>query len=1187
MRGTRAWIIAVWAVLGLASCDSGGDGDPVVVPKGDMGTNIDLAQCRDERDNDGDGRIDLADPGCSDADDDDETDVAAIPQCADGEDNDGDDAIDLADPGCADPADDDESDDPPPPQCDNGLDDDGDGKTDLADPGCANARDPDESDDPPQPACADGADNDADGFTDFPADPGCGSEFDDDEGGDGPTLPQCADGIDNDMDGRVDLADPGCNSAADPRETDPDERPVCADGLDNDGDGIIDFPLEPGCTSAGDDNEADPARPPQCGNGLDDDADGTTDYPEDPGCAGVGDGDEADPPVAPACADGRDNDRDGAIDYPADTGCTSAADGTELGSCGAVYDVVDLVPGREFRGNTNGGPFQAEGSCGGRGSAEVVFGLRIDEPVEAIEFTTIHPDTGVETVLYLRRDCLDGGTEVACQRETLGDGAFGNRLVVQAPARGDYYLFVDGATGASGPFVLTANIVPRPECRNGVDDDRDGRIDYPAEPGCTDPDDPSEQDPVPPPACADDDDNDGDGLVDYPLDVGCFAASDNDEVDVCGQGVRVLDFPLDRGFVLGDSSEGTNRLGGSCGGQNAPELIYRYALRHNANLTFSIKHDETIANSLLYVRAGDCTSAQAELGCAGLAADPRGGAGNGQVDIDRAAPGDYYVVVDNTFGLGGAFKLSVEVERLPPGCSDSFDNDGDGFVDGEDLGCATPDDEDEADPAVEPTCFNGVDDDEDGLTDFPNDPGCFGKGDDDEEDPMVPPACSNGVDDDGDDAIDYPADTGCASAGDDDEALPRPGPQCQNRIDDDMDNLTDWPNDPGCAALGDLSEADDDRDPACADEADNDRDGLVDYPFDPGCESAGDTTEQDPDPRPVCSNRMDDDRDGLIDFPRDPGCNSAADGDEADPAFAPQCANRIDDDRNGRIDWPDDPGCRFAADTTEALVGPVPNRCSDGIDNDDDGAVDLADVGCTGARDNDEADLPQPPLCANGVDDDGDGAVDWPADDGCAARGDECEQAGYGICGGVCLDIQTDPNNCGICGRTCNPGVECIRGFCGGLFTFEGIRENVPDVNLGGWEQCHQDFYSDNTPIARFLAACNGQYVMYGCRRVGQPNWQLLAMGERAEVFRDTGDQNNNLHTHNGVDWYFSQNYSIGFVAPGTGVSRNSCDTAAASPQFRMCWHTGGNALNGGYRCGAQSGLNGARDWERVIWTSR
>ena len=88
-------------------------------------------------------------------------DPAAVPpppppkQCADGLDNDSDGKIDLADPGCASASDDNEADDPPPPppptQCADGLDNDSDGKIDLADPGCASASDDNEADDPPPP----------------------------------------------------------------------------------------------------------------------------------------------------------------------------------------------------------------------------------------------------------------------------------------------------------------------------------------------------------------------------------------------------------------------------------------------------------------------------------------------------------------------------------------------------------------------------------------------------------------------------------------------------------------------------------------------------------------------------------------------------------------------------------------------------------------------------------------------------------------------------------------------------------------------------------------------------------------------------------------------------------------------------------------------------------------------------
>jgi hypothetical protein len=65
-------------------------------------------------------------------------------------------------------------------------------------------------------------------------------------------------------------------------------------------------------------------------------------------------------------------------------------------------------------------------------------------------------------------------------------------------------------------------------------------------------------------------------------------------------------------------------------------------------------------------------------------------------------------------------------------------------------------------------CNDGVDNDGDTLTDFPNDPGCAGFGDNDETDPQ----CVDGLDNDADGLVDYPADPGCDSANDNDETDP-------------------------------------------------------------------------------------------------------------------------------------------------------------------------------------------------------------------------------------------------------------------------------------------------------------------------------------------------------------------------------------------------------------------------------
>ncbi|HEV2723514.1 MAG TPA: hypothetical protein VGV10_02690 [Thermoleophilaceae bacterium] len=74
-----------------------------------------------------------------------------------------------------------------------------------------------------------------------------------------------------------------------------------------------------------------------------------------------------------------------------------------------------------------------------------------------------------------------------------------------------------------------------PECSDGVDNDGDGQIDFPADPDCSSANDDSEAgagnrdggDPE----CDDGRDNDGDGKVDFPDDPGCSSRSDDSEDD--------------------------------------------------------------------------------------------------------------------------------------------------------------------------------------------------------------------------------------------------------------------------------------------------------------------------------------------------------------------------------------------------------------------------------------------------------------------------------------------------------------------------------------------------------------------------------------------------------------------------------------------------------------------------------
>ena len=115
----------------------------------------------------------------------------------------------------------------------------------------------------------------------------------------------------------------------------------------------------------------------------------------------------------------------------------------------------------------------------------------------------------------------------------------------------------------------------------------------------------------------------------------------------------------------------------------------------------------------------------------------------------------------------------------------------------------------------------------------------------------------------------------------------------------------------------------------------------------------------------ACANRADDDRDGLVDYPADPECESPRDNSESE--------------LNSRQEW-----------DSNRLISTL-SECLDGIDNDDDGLVDLNDVACSSpsdlAHESDDQSfsVDELPACADQIDNDEDALIDWPSDPNCGA----------------------------------------------------------------------------------------------------------------------------------------------------------------------------------------------------------
>jgi CSLREA domain-containing protein len=376
--------------------------------------------------------------------------------------------------------------------CSNGLDDDGDGNADHpADLGC-DAPD-DQSEWSNAILCDNGQSDDEDPFVDYPADPGCDSIADPTE-----TSPAlvCDDGADNDGDGRYDFsADLGCDSVFDGSEL--SSTLICDDGLDNDGDGAADHPADLGCF-----DQADPSERTgyACDDGLDNDGDGYADWPLDPGCFSIYDVDEWAAYGTIECDDAFDNDADGLIDL-ADPGCISPFDTSEqsettsvpagqgvqaslLGGASAVYGIA-----LEFE-NTPGGDLTVESyvvPAGGTlpGLPPVDFQLGTD-PAQywQLEYTGAFNGGGIELTFHYD----DTGLTLAEEEQLRIYHYVGGTWVPHYDLPDTVNDTITVTVTSFSPFVVAYV----PQCADTRDNDGDGLADWPADPGCTDGDDPLE-----------------------------------------------------------------------------------------------------------------------------------------------------------------------------------------------------------------------------------------------------------------------------------------------------------------------------------------------------------------------------------------------------------------------------------------------------------------------------------------------------------------------------------------------------------------------------------------------------------------------------------------------------------------------------------------------------------------------
>ena len=389
-----------------------------------------------------------------------------------------------------------------------------------------------------------------------------------------------------------------------------------------------------------------------CNDEVDNDGDGLIDA-ADPGCLSTRDADEANAPEVPVCADAIDNDEDGLTDWPDDPDCQVAGGASEALECGDDLTVLHVGPQSDrVHVELPGGRSRAAASCAQeRFGSEVVLAVTLAERSD-LAVGIEEPQRGI--ALYGRSQCNHAATELGC-REMQDQG--NEFLRLNDLAAGTHFIFVDESRGQPRSVDVYVDIASAiTECNDGLDNDDDGRVDT-ADPGCEVDRDRSEQDPLHPPECADGADNDDDGLIDWPDDTTCRAAGGRREAPYCEQTDDVVELGPEGGVVHIDTQQQEHHYQASCVREGeAPEQVVALRLERPSQVAI-----ETVAanyDTVLYVRS-DCELAERELAC-----DDDGGEHTmSRIVLGRLEPGTYFIFVD---GFGRAFGTTDLIVGVDP-----------------------------------------------------------------------------------------------------------------------------------------------------------------------------------------------------------------------------------------------------------------------------------------------------------------------------------------------------------------------------------------------------------------------------------------------------------------------------------------------------------------------------------------
>jgi len=148
-----------------------------------------------------------------------------------------------------------------------------------------------------------------------------------------------------------------------------------------------------------------------------------------------------------------------------------------------------------------------------------------------------------------------------------------------------------------------------------------------------------------------------------------------------------------------------------------------------------------------------------------------------------------------------------------------------------------------------------------------------------------------------------------------------------------------------------------------------------------------------------------------------------------------------------------------------------------------------------------------------------------------------------------------------------------------------GVQLNYDQLGLfkKGWKVWSDENYGHNTNL-RSVQPTSGDCIMWGSKRsAGDTRLSVAAFGRRNVI------KNKKRVWENGV-YFYTGGYqgksgedggSVGF-SPNGQINQNSADTNNSDATKRLSWHLHRYKV-GGYRSGRTAGLNGDKNWRKVV----